>query len=440
MVNYHGMLEWASALVKGKMAGMKILRFGVLLALLALGVADAAKPPPAKAAQPVVDITLRHALQGSARDALGKLVERFNAAQKGQGRIVLEDLPAEGEARRLPQLALLDLDDSLAFFHTLPRFKPLYKAMAEAGEKFDAAQFLPLIAEAVDDPAGRIQALPLGLALPVLLWNKDALTKAGLGPNPPTKTWLQVQNLAGQLYDAGQRCPLTSSRFTWVHLENLSSQHGEPVSARDAKGVMRLVLNRMVDVKHLSLLASWQKSHYFHYYGRADEADRKFLSGECAMLTGASSVAVLARDAGFALGMGPLPHYDDVYGVVPDKLLPDGAALWLLAGNSKAEDKLAARFVAFLLQPALQREWVKASGYLPMSAGALEAVADAGATRRLLANKSGAARAKPGYALARQREILAEELETVWRNDKPPMAALNDAMRRINEEAAKAQP
>ena len=403
------------------------------------GLAQSAKTAKvATAAPPATEIKLRHGLGSPAREALTNLAERFNAEQKGQARVVLEDLASVGESRQLPQLALLDADDSALFFHTLPRFKPLYQAMAAAGEKFTSSQFLPLIADAVDDPAGRLQALPLGLALPVLFWNKNALRRAGLDPDPEPKTWLQLQQLAGKLYDAGSRCPLTSSRFAWVHLENLSVQHGEPVSAKDAHGVMRLVLNRMVDVKHVSLLASWQKSRYFHYFGSADEADRKFIGGECAMLTGASSLAATALAAGISLGVAALPHYDDVYGVTPELLLPDGAALWLLAGNKPAEDKVAARFVAFLLRPAVQREWVAATGFLPMTAASLDAAAAAGTTRNLLSRKSQAGRGKHGYGLARQRQILAEELETVWRSDRPPLAALNEAIRRINEEAAAA--
>lgn len=420
------------------MAAMNIWKTTLGLLATAVLVASTSTAQAAHAAKAPIttEITLRHALAGPARELLGKLATRFNDEQKGSARLLLEDLSTVGESRHLPQLALLDADDSQQYFHTLPRFKPLYKAMAEAGGKLDARQFLPLIVEAVDDPAGRVQALPLGLALPVLFWNKDVFRKAGLNPEQGPMTWLQLQNLAGSLYDAGQLCPLTSSRLAWVHLENLSAQTGEPISARDAHGVMRLVLNRMVDVKHVSLLASWQKSRYFHYYGRADEADRKFISGECAMLTTASSLGATAASASFAVGVAPLPHYDDVYGATPENLLPDGAALWLLAGNKKAEDKVAARFAAFMLRPAVQREWVAVTGFLPMTATALDAVADAGTTRRLLERKSGAARGKHGFGLARQREIVAEELEAVWRSDKPPMAALNEAMRRINAEAA----
>jgi sn-glycerol 3-phosphate transport system substrate-binding protein len=58
----------------------------------------------------------------------------------------------------------------------------------------------------------------------------------------------------------------------------------------------------MVNVKHLALLASWQKSRYFHYSGPAREGNRRFLSGECALLTGESSLYAEARRAGIDVG------------------------------------------------------------------------------------------------------------------------------------------
>ena len=403
----------------------------LLTALLTVP-AGAAKKPAAAAAPVRVDIALRHALQGPAREALIRLAARFNDAQQGRASVRLEDLAGVADRRHLPQLALLDADDGVAYFDTLPRYKPLYKLMAETREKFEPRQFLPLLVEAVDDPAGRLQALPLGLALPVLFWNKEAYARAGLDPERAPQTWQQLQNDAGKLFDAGSRCPYTTSRFTWVHLENLSAQNGEPVSVRDARGVMRVVLNRMVDVKHVSLLASWQKSRYFHYFGRADEADRKFLAGECAILSGASSLATTAKAASFPVGMAALPRYDDVYGATPDRLLPDGLALWLLAGNKKAEDLVAARFISFLLAPASQREWLQGTGFLPMTAYALDTVPVSREVRQMLTRASNTARGKHGYGLARQREILAEEIETVWRDGRAPMEALNAAVGRIN--------
>ncbi len=385
------------------------------------------------------EAVLRHALDGRALDALASLVVRFNDEQKGKGKVTLQALKGVEDKRRLPTMALFDPDDSLAFFGTHPRYKPLYQAMGEGGEKLDASRLLPQIADAVDDTAGRIQALPMALSLPVLFYNKDAFRKAGLDPDAPPKTWWDVQKAAGALYDAGSQCPLTSSRFNWIHLENIASQAGEPILVRG--GANKATLNSMVHVKHIALLSSWNKSRYFRYFGPGREADQRFVSGECAMLTGESALyAELARAPGFDAGIAALPYYDDVYGATPYKVLPDGASLWLLANRSKPEYRVAARFAAFLLRPENQRDWVKATGYLPMTPEAIDSLKAAGvapavleeARRRLSEPRVAAARPKPGLWRDRLHEILDEEIVFVWKDVKPAKEALDTAMRRAS--------
>jgi sn-glycerol 3-phosphate transport system substrate-binding protein len=383
-------------------------------------------------------VTLRHALDGRALDSLATLVVRFNDEQKGKAKVVLQDRGGVDDPRKLPQMALLEADDSQSFFASQPRFRPLAQVMAEAGEKLDAGRFFPQIADAVDDAAGRLQALPLGLSLPVLFYSKEAFVKAGLDPERPPKTWWEVQKAAGALFDAGYRCPLTSSRFNWIHLENVSSQHGEPILLRSGG---RAQLNSMVHVKHIALLSSWNKSSYFQYFGPGNEADARFASGECAMLTGESTLyAELARAGHFAFGVADLPYYDDVYGATPYNVLPDGAALWVLASHGKADYRVVARFASFLLRPENQRDWVRATGYLPMTPAAIEALKSAGvapaildaAQRRLSAPRLAAARPPSGPWRDRLHEILDEEIVFVWKNTKPAKEALDTAMLRAN--------
>jgi sn-glycerol 3-phosphate transport system substrate-binding protein len=385
------------------------------------------------------EVSLRHALEGNSLDALASLVVRFNDEQKGKAKVVLQGLSGVEDPRRLPHMALLDADDSRSFFASQPRFRPLAQVMAEAGEKLDSSRFLPQIADAADDASGRLQALPIGMALPVLFYNKDAFRKARLDPDAPPKTWLAVQKAAGELYDAGFACPLTSSRFNWIHLENVASQHGESILVRGAGGQAHL--NSMVQVKHIALLSSWNKSLYFHYFGPGNEADARFASGECAMLTGESTLyAELARAKRFDVGVAGLPYYDDVYGATPFNVLPDGAALWVLAGHGKADYRVVARFASFMLRPENQRDWVRATGYLPMTPAAIEALKSAGvapavldaAQRRLSAPRVLAARPKNGPWRDRMHEILDEEIVFVWKNTKPAKEALDTAMLRAN--------
>jgi sn-glycerol 3-phosphate transport system substrate-binding protein len=390
------------------------------------------------------EIVLRHALGGAGLDALATLVLRFNDEQKGKAKITLQDLSGVADRRQLPHLALLDDDDARLFFDSRPRFKPMVDVMKEGGQKFDTALFLPQIVNAVTDLKGRPQALPMALALPVLFYNKDAFSKAGLDPAVPPRTWWETQQAAGKLFDAGYACPLTTSRFVRVHLENLSSQHSQPVVSKSG-GADRFVFNNLIQIKHVALLASWQKSRYFHYFGPGREGDAKFLSGECAMLTGESALHADLKGASFSVGVAGLPYYEDVFGVQPANVLPDGGALWALPGKKKDDYKVMARFVAFLMRPPVQREWVRATGFLPMTAGALDELAAAGVSRTLIdaarkrlsmsTAKQGDSRMHSGLGRNRVRELLDEEIEFVWKNTKPAKEALDTAMRRANAPA-----
>ena len=196
----------------------------------------------------------------------------------------------------------------------------------------------------------------------------------------------------------------------------------------------------MVNVKHLALLASWQKSRYFHYSGSTRDGYKRFLSGECAMLTGESSLYADARRAGIDVGVQALPHYDDVYAAKPADVLPDGAGLWLLAGHHKDEYKLAAKFVAFLMRPDVQKEWVKATSFLPMTPGALAALRDSdipsalldAAQKRLSVTRKGSTRPKHGLLRDRLHEFLGEEVSFVWTTDRAAKEALDNTVRRVN--------
>lgn len=417
--------------------------------LLAVHTAVLAAPQSTRAAkaplpEPVPqEIVLRHGVSGTALDTLATLVLRFNGEEArlktGGGRIQLEDILGVADKTRLPQLALFDQDDAQAMFGTRPRFRPLHQVMAADKRPFDTKRFYPQMLDAVDDLAGKMQALPMAMSLPVLFYNKAALAKAGLNPDVPPKTWWETQDYAGKLRNSGSRCPLTSSRFAWVHLENVAAQHSEPLVVKNGKQD-QLALNNLVNVKHMALLTSWQKSFYFIYSGPGREGDDRFASGECAMLTGESALyARLAKQQpAFSFGVAVLPYYDDVYGARPAQVLPDGAALWVLAADKKPEQQVIARFISFLLKPDIQREWVRATGYLPMTADAVQALREAGvdpallaqAEQRLSMSKRDAARTKNGFGRSRIRNILNEEVEFVWGNKKPVKEALDTAVAR----------
>lgn len=386
------------------------------------------------------EIVLRHSLHGEALDALATMTLKFNDSQKGKAKVVLQNvgnLDAKEKAK-LPDAAFFDLDESTRYFSTRPRFLSLYQLMRETREKVSFNDFYPQIVDAVADASGRLQALPMGMAIPVLFRNKDYFAKAGLDPEVPPRTWMQVQDMAGKLLDAGYKCPLTSTYFSRIHAENVSTQHGQPITLKGEKAD----LNTLINVKHLALLASWQRSHYFFYYGPHREAEDKFLSGECAMITADSTLfARLSPTSGVHAGASELPYHDDAYTVTPENVLPDGASLWILAGKSKADYKVLANYIKFLLEPENQRDWVKATAFLPMTKTGMAALKGSGAfspkilaaaEKRLSNTHRDSHPIRNEVSRSRMRAILDREVESVWTQNKPPMEALDDAMKIYN--------
>src|ERR1044072_8467028 len=206
--------------------------------------------------------------------------------------------------------------------------RALWQLVAESGRKprpksrlkpqpVVEAKSLPAVAAYFSDAEGRLLALPFTAATPVLYYNRDAFRQAGLDPELPPKTWYEVAKTLGVLVQSGQSCGLTSAWQSWVLVENMSAWHnqrfatqGNGMSAGTANGMAaggggaRLAVNTRLMVRWISTLSSWRKAGYFTYSGRKDEAEARFVSGECAMLTSSSAAyARLRKRAGFDLGV-----------------------------------------------------------------------------------------------------------------------------------------
>ena len=237
------------------------------------------------------------------------------------------------------------------------------RELAGAAERFNAAQdeFRITLLPAPARLPARLEriALPVNTARPLLYYNRDAFRRAGLDPGAPPRTWYEMARTLGALAESGQACSYTTAWPSWVLLGGNGGQ-----------------FDRQLLVRWVSMLASWQSAGYFRYSGRLDEAEARFASGECAVLTGASTSAPeLERRARFDLGVAPLPVYEDFSAAAP-ALPATRAALW-----AERRSVGIARFSAFL------------------------------ATR--------------GAALRRQREAIDRALEAVWTGGRTPVEALS---------------
>lgn len=416
---------------------MHLSRIFIALGALVLAApAIAAKPQKAAATPPAVaapaQIELSHQLDEERAARLEPLIERFNAQSKN----VQVKLVHRVEGNEPAAINLVTNEEYSRFLNNKAKFRPLYEVMREGKKTLDAGKLSPDLRNGPGDVKGQLFALPVAFSTPVLYINKLAFRKAGLDPDLPPKSWADAQEVAGKLADAGSKCPFSTSWPAWIHVDNLAAWNGAEVA--DARG--KLSFNGLVEIKHVAMLATWHKSKYFSYFGRRDEADRRFANGECAMLTSSSSLAAtLSDNAGLEVGVSALPYHDDVHGA-PQNTLADGASLWIGGGLKPAATKGVADFVSYVLSPEVQIELTVAGGYLPMTPVA-RAAAGSKLLKTDLAGLRVASAQLPGKILSpslrvsqieRVRIIVEEELESVWANKKPAKEALDNAVLRGN--------
>ena len=377
-------------------------------------------------------IELSHQLDEERASRLEPLIEAFNSQNKDVQVSLVRRV--EGEAPK--QLNLVNREDHARLVASKVRFRPIHEIMRETKQPIDASRLSPELREGMLDAKGQVAGLPVAFATPVLYINREAFRKAGLNPDAPPKSWAEVQDTAGKLFVAGSVCPFTTSWPAWVHVDNMSAWNGADVA--DSKG--QLAINGLVQIKHVAMLATWHKAKYFSYFGRRDEADRRFASGECAMLTSSSWLySSLNEQKSVDFGVAQLPYHDDVYGA-PKNTLADGLSLWAGHGMKRDETRAVARFVNYILGPEVQLQMTVAGGFLPMTS-----VARAAAGSKLLKGEVAALQVSYGQLQGRAmtpalrvsqtdrvRLIVEEELEAVWENRKPAKEALDHAVRRGN--------
>ena len=329
---------------------------------------------------------------------------------------------------------------------------PVGKIMQDAGVPFNPANYVPAVAGYYTAPNGQMLSFPFNSSTTVFHYNKDAFKAAGLDPEKPPTTWPEVARAAALLKASGHACPFTTSWVSWTQLESFSAWHntefatlGNGMRGMDA----RLTFNSPLHVRHIENLANMAKTGLFVYKGRGNAADATFVSGECAMTTGSSALyGNIKRNAKFASGIGALPYYPDVPGA-PQNTVIGGASLWVMAGKKPEEYKGVAQFFAHLSKPEVDARSHQRTGYLPLTPASFE-----------MTDKSGFYKQNPGTDVSvnqmirkttdksrgirlgnfvQIRTINDEELEQVWAGRKSAKEALDNAVRRGNEQLERFQ-
>jgi sn-glycerol 3-phosphate transport system substrate-binding protein len=403
-----------------------------------------------------VEIQWWHSMTGALGDKVNDFANGFNASQKEYKVVPVykgsypESMTAAIAAFRAgnaPHILQVFEVGTATMMAAKGAIKPVYQMMKEAGEPFDPKAYHPAVAGYYTDSKGNMLSMPFNSSTAVFYVNKDAFKKAGLDPNKAPATWKEFGIAAGKLKAAGQACAYTTGWPSWVHIENFSAWHNLPIGTQE-NGIAGMntefKVNSPEHVRHISMLADFAKNGWFTYSGRRNEAEARFFSGECAMLTSSSAAqANIRRNAKFEFSVNFLPYHDDIKGA-PQNSIIGGASLWVMSGKKPAEYKGVTKFFSYLSRTDNQTAWHQSTGYVPITNAAYDATKKSGfyeknpgtdIANRQLANKAPTANSK-GLRFGnfvQGREVIEEEIESVLAGKKDAKSALDDAVRRGNE-------
>ena len=425
---------------------------------VAFAAAFSASTIMATAAFAQTEVQWWHAMGGALGEKLNKIADDFNATQsdykimpvyKGNYTETLTAAIAAFRARENPAIVQVFEVGTATMMAAEGAIYPVYELMADAGEPFDPDDYLASVTGYYTDTDGNMLSMPFNSSTPVLYYNKDVFKKAGLDPEAPPQTWPELAEAAKTIIDSGAAtCGFTTGWQSWVQLENFSALHNVSFATK-ANGFggfdTELAFNSPLHVTHIQSLADWKKDGVFKYGGRRSDSAPLFYSGECAMYMNSSAAyaGVSANAKDFEFGVGMLPYWPQVDGA-PQNSIIGGATLWVLQGRPEDEYKGVAKFFSYLSSPEVQAWWHQATGYLPITSASYE-----------LSKKQGFYDENPGTDTSIKqmtfnpptenskglrlgnfvqiRDIINEELETVWAGEKTAKEALDRAVARGND-------
>jgi sn-glycerol 3-phosphate transport system substrate-binding protein len=401
-----------------------------------------------------VEIQWWHAMTGANNEAVVKLADEFNAANKdfkvvpafkGSYADIMNAGIAAFRAGNAPHIMQVFEVGTATMMSAGGAIKPVHELMKEAGEAFDPTTYLPTIAGYYSTLKGEMLSMPFNSSSAVMWYNKDALAKIGL--TAPPKTWPELFDAAKKLRANGfEKCGFSTAWTTWLNIEQLSAWHNVPLATK-SNGMdgfdTELKFNTPFHIKHLETLAELQKDKTFDYSGRTNTGEGRFTSGECPiMLTSSAFFGNVAANAKFAWANAPMPYYPDQAGA-PQNSIIGGASLWVMGGKKAEEYKGVAKFFTFLSDTDRQVQLHTVSGYLPITKAAYAKVKDSGFYKEKphletplleLTNKPPTENSR-GLRLGnmvQMRDMWAEEIESALAGKKTAKQALDDAVTRGN--------
>ncbi|MEH7238130.1 ABC transporter substrate-binding protein [Bacillus sp. JJ1562] len=221
---------------------------------------------------------------------------------------------------------------------------------------------------------GTFYSMPFNSSTPVMYYNKDAFTAAGLDPETPPATYEEVEAAGKAIAKSNPEMKgfaLQAYGWLWEQLlanqgalllNNDNGRSDTPTeigwTEEEGKSIFEWV-KRMVD-----------DGTFANYGTNGDNMVAGFLAGDVAMfLQSSASARDVIDNAPFEVGIAFLPHPEDKE---REGVVIGGASLWMIDEKPEAETKAAWEFMKYLQTPEVQAKWHVGTGYFAINPNAYE--------------------------------------------------------------------
>jgi sn-glycerol 3-phosphate transport system substrate-binding protein len=294
---------------------------------------------------------------------------------------------------QLPEVVQLEDQRTQAAIDT-GSFLPVQSCMNAA--KYTTSDFLPRPL-AYWKVNGVQWAMPFAVSAPILYYNQNAFTKAGLNPNSPPLTLSQMTSDAKTLKASGSGMGLVLDPWhleTWLASANqLFVNNGNGRRARATAGVFNNKtavsifnqLRQLVRSGDATTNPSTGPDQYDNLLGIGSGKYGMTIETSAALGT-VTQLLGSGQYANVKLGIGPFPAYSSS---VKGGIEPGGSGVYISNRVPALEQAAAWTFVSYLMNTQSVATWSAGTGYIPVRKSSTQTAT----VQRLWA-------ANPGYKVA----------------------------------------
>lgn len=354
------------------MSKKKKLLCGLLLAACALGFAGCGGSPAKTEATKEngkTVVTFWHVYtKNFGAPVIKQMVDDFN---KSQDKIIVKDvynpdmypglmknLQADVAAGKSPSISMIGYNYLKYFDQNFQYVSPVDLQKRDSKDKdYLEKNYLPNVLE-LAKVGNKQVGLPFSISAPILYYNPELFTAAGLDPSNGPKTWQEVKEDAKIIHEKTGNYGFYMQEYqdNWATQGLLTSNGAE-----------------ILDANNKAVFASKQSEEAYQLYAdmvlkdqsalhiAADEGIASFYSGKVGMLLGTSAkIGTVTQSSSFPVQACPFPAFND------NKVkIPAGGNFLAVTATSEEEQQAAWEFIKFIMQPKYLAQWTINTGYLP---------------------------------------------------------------------------